>query len=84
MNMKMGAVHSSVNLNCAVGAVFNEVEDFEILTVEKTEILHFWGYGIEVKSHTGTEYMKKITDSVELEDGIPVNVAVEGRVTSVS
>lgn len=50
-------------------AVFNEIEDLELLTVEKVEILNFWGYGIEINAQIDAEDMKKIFDRVELEEG---------------
>lgn len=41
MSVKLGAVPSSMKVDRIQASVFNEVEDFEILTVEKTESLHF-------------------------------------------
>lgn len=46
ISVKVVALTSSVRVDWVLAAVFNKVEDFEILTVEKTETLKSLGYRI--------------------------------------
>lgn len=48
MNISLGAITPPVKPEWILTAVFNEIdEDFNMLTVEKTDTLNFVGYGIE-------------------------------------
>lgn len=58
---------TSVWVNWVMAAVFDEIEEYNILDINRTETLFYWGYGIEVGIQMSVEDMRKIPDSVEVE-----------------
>lgn len=58
MNIRLGAVLPSVKPKWVLAAVLNDMEeDFNLLSLEATKTLNFWGYAVEARVQTQTDLL---------------------------
>lgn len=84
ITIKIEAIPPSVKVDWMLAALFKEISEYNLLSVEVTEAVVYWGYDVEAKIQIGKEYMEKVPDSIEIKSGRFLNVKMRGRQPSLT
>lgn len=64
--------------------MFKEKTNYNLLSVEVTDILFYWGYDIEAKTQIEKADLEKVPDIIEIEGGKDLNVAMRNDCPAVT
>lgn len=66
IHIKMGAVLPSVKVDWMLAAVFGDIKESNLLSVEVTSTLFYWVWGIEARAQMEREDQEKVPDIIEV------------------
>lgn len=79
MNVKVGAVYPSVNVNWMLAAVSGELSGCSLLNVEVAEAVFCWGCRFGVRAQVRGGDVEGVSDGIGLESGSDLDVVMRRR-----